>query len=56
VWVNSYRAVAPNAPFGGAGASGWGRENGIEAVREYTHTKTIWVELAGQTRDPFTLG
>jgi aldehyde dehydrogenase (NAD+) len=56
VWVNSYRVVAPNVPFGGSGASGFGRENGRDAVREFTHTKAIWVELEGQTRDPFTLG
>ncbi|MEA2361355.1 MAG: (Z)-2-((N-methylformamido)methylene)-5-hydroxybutyrolactone dehydrogenase [Thermoleophilaceae bacterium] len=56
VWINSYRAVAPSAPFGGVGSSGWGRENGLDAIREYTETKTIWVELTGQTRDPFTLG
>jgi aldehyde dehydrogenase (NAD+) len=56
VWVNAYRVVAPNVPFGGMGASGWGRENGLEAVREYTETKAVWVELTGATRDPFTLG
>lgn len=38
------------------GLSGIGRENGIDAVREYTQTKAIWVELTGGTRDPFTLG
>lgn len=56
VWVNSYRVVAPNAPFGGVGASGWGRESGVDSVRGYTETKTIWLELAGATRDPFKLG
>ncbi|MPZ74737.1 MAG: aldehyde dehydrogenase family protein [Nitriliruptorales bacterium] len=56
VWVNSYRLVAPNAPFGGIGWSGWGRESGMRAVYEYTETKTIWIELDGATRDPFTLG
>jgi aldehyde dehydrogenase (NAD+) len=56
VWVNSYRVVAPNVPFGGVGASGWGRESGIEAVREYTTTKSVWIELTGATRDPFKLG
>jgi len=56
VWVNSYRVVAPNVPFGGTGASGWGRESGLESVREYTETKAIWIELAGATRDPFKLG
>jgi aldehyde dehydrogenase (NAD+) len=56
VWINAYRAVAPNMPFGGLGASGIGRENGIEALNEYTETKSVWVELTGGTRDPFQLG
>ena len=56
VWINAYRVVGPDVPFGGFGQSGLGRENGIEAVHEYTQTKAIWVELSGGTRDPFTLG
>ena len=56
VWVNAYRVVAPDVPFGGVGYSGIGRENGLDAVREYTETKAVWVELSGATRDPFTLG
>jgi acyl-CoA reductase-like NAD-dependent aldehyde dehydrogenase len=56
VWINAYRVVGPDVPFGGFGMSGIGRENGIDAVREYTQTKAIWVELTGGTRDPFTLG
>ena len=56
VWINAYRVVGPDVPFGGFGSSGLGRENGIEAVHEYTQTKAIWVELTGGTRDPFTLG
>jgi aldehyde dehydrogenase (NAD+) len=56
VWINAYRAVGPMAPFGGFKASGFGRENGLEALREYTETKTVWVELEGATRDPFRLG
>lgn len=56
VWVNAYRLVAPNVPFGGSGASGWGRESGLDSVKEYTSTKAIWIELDGQTRDPFVLG
>jgi acyl-CoA reductase-like NAD-dependent aldehyde dehydrogenase len=55
VWINAYRMVAPNVPFGGSGYSGWGRESGIDAVREYTDTKAVWVDLAGNTRDPFRL-
>ncbi len=56
VWVNSYRTVSFNAPFGGYKMSGLGRENGLESVNEYTQVKSVWVELSGQTRDPFVLG
>jgi acyl-CoA reductase-like NAD-dependent aldehyde dehydrogenase len=56
VWVNSYRVVAPNVPFGGVGQSGWGRESGLAAVKDFTETKAVWVELDGQTRDPFKMG
>lgn len=56
IWVNSYRAVSHSAPFGGYGMSGYGRENGIEALREYTQVKSVWIELSGATRDPFKLG
>ena len=56
VWVNAYRVVAPNMPFGGFGLSGVGRENGVDAVNEYLETKSVFVELTGGTRDPFQLG
>ena len=56
VWVNAYRVVSPHVPFGGMGYSGIGRENGIDAVKDFTETKAVWVELSGATRDPFTLG
>jgi (Z)-2-((N-methylformamido)methylene)-5-hydroxybutyrolactone dehydrogenase len=56
VWVNAYRAVGPMAPFGGYKSSGMGRENGLQAVAEYTELKTVWIELTGATRDPFQLG
>jgi acyl-CoA reductase-like NAD-dependent aldehyde dehydrogenase len=56
IWINAYRVVAPSVPFGGFKSSGLGRENGIDAVNAYTENKSVWVELSGQTRDPFTLG
>lgn len=55
VWINAYRIVAYNAPFGGFGHSGIGRENGMQAVDAYTETKTVWVEMSGVTKDPFTI-
>ena len=36
VWINTYRAVSPMAPFGGFGLSGSGREGGIESILDYT--------------------
>lgn len=56
VWINAYRAVGAMAPFGGFKTSGFGRENGLAAIDEYTALKTVWVELSGVSRDPFKLG
>ena len=56
VWVNSYRTLSFNTPFGGYKMSGMGRENGLEPLKDYTQVKSVWVELSGQTRDPFKLG
>ena len=56
VWINAYRVVAPNMPFGGFGMSGIGRENGSDALDEYLENKSVFVELTGGTRDPFQLG
>jgi aldehyde dehydrogenase (NAD+) len=56
VWINAYRVVGPQMPFGGFGASGIGRENGSAVLHEYTETRSIWIETSGATRDPFTLG
>jgi aldehyde dehydrogenase (NAD+) len=45
VWVNCYKRVNPGSPFGGTGASGYGREMGFEVMREYTQLKSIWVNV-----------
>lgn len=47
MWINSYRVVAAQVPFGGVGDSGWGRESGTEAMWSYTRTKAVWVETEG---------
>jgi len=49
LWVNTYRAISPIAPFGGFGHSGYGREAGIEALLDYTRTKTVWINTS---KDP----
>lgn len=56
VWINAYRVVSFMAPFGGYRESGLGRENGLEAMKEFTENKSIYVELTGTPRDPFQVG
>lgn len=56
LWVNTYRAVSAMAPIGGFGASGYGRECGIDAVRDYTDLKTLWINLSTDPMpDPFIM-
>ncbi|MDX8513054.1 aldehyde dehydrogenase [Mesorhizobium captivum] len=55
VWVNSYRAVSYMAPFGGYKRSGIGRESGKEAISSYLQTKTVWIDTAGKTANPFVI-
>ncbi len=45
-WVNTYRAISPIAPFGGYNQSGYGREAGIDAINDYTRTKTTWINTS----------
>jgi (Z)-2-((N-methylformamido)methylene)-5-hydroxybutyrolactone dehydrogenase len=55
VWVNSYRAVSYMSPFGGYKDSGIGRENGIDAIREYLQTKSVWINTGVKTANPFVM-
>jgi aldehyde dehydrogenase (NAD+) len=55
VWVNLYRAVTFNSPFGGYKSSGIGRVNGIEALDAFLQTKSVWIELDEAIQDPFVL-
>ena len=48
VWINCYKRVNPGSPFGGSGMSGYGREMGFDAMREYTQVKSIWVNVDAQ--------
>jgi len=51
VWVNTYKRVNPGSPFGGVGASGFGREMGFEAMAENTEAKSIWVNVDADVPD-----
>ena len=45
VWINCYKRVNPASPFGGVGASGYGREMGFEAMMQYTDVKSVWINV-----------
>ena len=57
VFVNTYRLISPVAPFGGIKDSGYGKEAGIESIKEYTRLKTTWYNTSEKPMsDPFTMG
>jgi aldehyde dehydrogenase (NAD+)/betaine-aldehyde dehydrogenase len=57
VFVNTYRLISPMAPFGGIKDSGYGKEAGIESIKEYTRIKTTWFNSSEDPMDdPFTMG
>ena len=56
VWVNTYRVVSPIAEFGGFKQSGHGRESGLQAIYDYTRTKTIWMNTSSDPiANPFVM-
>jgi (Z)-2-((N-methylformamido)methylene)-5-hydroxybutyrolactone dehydrogenase len=55
VWINTYRTGGASTPFGGYKHSGLGREGGVDALREWTHTKTVWICGKPDTNHPFVM-
>ncbi len=55
VWVNTYRMVAAQAPFGGVKHSGFGRERGEQGLLEFTTSKNVMIDFSDETRDPFAV-
>lgn len=55
VWVNTYRALAVQTPFGGIKESGYGREKGEQALDEYLTTKNVMIDFSKAQRDPFAM-
>lgn len=45
IYVNTYRSVSALSPVGGYKHSGYGRENGIDAIREFLQVKSVWMGL-----------
>jgi len=56
VFVNTYRLISPIAPFGGFKNSGFGRESGIETIKDYSNLKTTWINTSKNPMgDPFII-
>jgi len=55
-FVNTYRLISPSAPFGGIKDSGYGKEAGIESIKDYTRVKTTWFYTSDEpSLDPFSM-
>jgi acyl-CoA reductase-like NAD-dependent aldehyde dehydrogenase len=55
-FVNTYRLISPSAPFGGMKDSGYGKEAGIDSIKDYTRVKTTWYYTSDEpTMDPFSM-
>ena len=56
LFVNTYRLISPIAPFGGFKNSGYGRESGFEAIKDYSRIKTTWINTSKKVMgDPFII-
>eukprot|EP00753_Platysulcus_tardus_P018319 PLAT6821.2.p2 GENE.PLAT6821.2~~PLAT6821.2.p2 ORF type:complete len:530 (+),score=268.50 PLAT6821.2:31-1590(+) len=53
VWINDHHRNDPSSPWGGMKDSGMGRENGIEALHEYSQTRSVVVNMSDEPFDWF---
>ncbi len=53
VWINTYRRHHWTMPYGGTKMSGYGRENGLDSIREYTKVKSVLVDTEPHRPEPF---
>ncbi|MGB2492200.1 MAG: aldehyde dehydrogenase family protein [Candidatus Puniceispirillum sp.] len=52
VYINHYRSVSAGAPIGGVKKSGYGRELGPNAIKDFMQEKAVWIGTE-TTPDPF---
>lgn len=45
IGINTHHVIDPALPFGGFRQSGWGREQGYEAILLYTEVKSVGIQL-----------
>ncbi|MEU5437869.1 aldehyde dehydrogenase family protein [Streptomyces sp. NPDC020719] len=43
LWFNTWGDTDEHISVGGLGQSGYGRELGVHAVEQYTHTRAVWI-------------
>jgi aldehyde dehydrogenase (NAD+) len=55
VWVNTYRSIAAQTPFGGYKLSGYGKERGEEALLDYTQLKNVMMDLSSDVYDQYAM-
>tara|TARA_B100000073_G_scaffold121103_1_gene98383 strand:+ start:1133 stop:2611 length:1479 start_codon:yes stop_codon:yes gene_type:complete len=55
IYINNYFNASTQSPVGGFKQSGYGRENGIEGMRCFMQTKSVWLATNPSESDPFPL-
>lgn len=53
IWINDHHRNDPSSPWGGLKNSGFGRENGWDAYREYSQSKSVVVNIGDAKFDWF---
>ena len=53
IYINNYFNSTTQSPVGGFKQSGYGRENGVEGMRCFMQTKSVWLAANPSEPDPF---
>jgi len=53
VWINQHLSIVFEVPWGGFKESGFGKENSLLCLEEYTRIKHVWVDLVGNPATPW---
>ena len=56
LWINDHHKNDPRSVWGGHGASGWGKENGWDALRSYLKKRSVVVRTSERFEDWFAGG
>ncbi|MEO0419422.1 MAG: betaine-aldehyde dehydrogenase [Pseudomonadota bacterium] len=46
-WINDYNITPVSMPFGGTKSSGFGSENGVEGLLNYSKIKSVYIDTSG---------